>query len=405
MLSNVLVFNPGSNSLKFEIVASGPPDPNIVRGEKLLSGVIEPINEKAKLSLRDGSHSEELPVKDHGAAAAAVMQRIDAGLAGSHGIRNTRDIQAAGYRVVHGAHCYTEAARIDDEVIKTIESLDDLAPLHNAAALSVIRASRPGLPRDTPAIAVFDTAFHRTLPDRARLYPIPWDLTERYKIQRYGFHGISHKYMMLRYAELTGTPLDQTNIVTLHLEGGSSAAAIEKGKSIDTSMGFTPLEGLMMGTRSGDIDPALIVFLARKENADVAQVEEWLNKKSGLLGVSGTSPDTRELVKSATSHERSRLALDMFAYRVRKYIGAYLTAIPNPSAIVFGGGIGENTPTVRSAICEGLNWFGLQLNPDRNAATIECEGRITDDGSRLHAFVIPTQEGRMIAHETLLAIV
>jgi acetate kinase len=397
---NVLVFNPGSNSLKFEIVASERPVPHIVRGNKLLSGVIEPIGENAKFSLRDGSHSEDLPVKDHGAAAAAVIERINAGLAAAHGIHGIGDIQIAGYRVVHGADCYTAPVPIDDRVIQTIESLDDLAPLHNDAALSVIRASRPALAAGTAAIAVFDTAFHRTLPDRARLYPIPRELTQRYNIQRYGFHGISHRYLMLRYAELTSAPLERTDIITLHLEGGSSAAAIVGGKSVDTSMGFTPLEGLMMGTRCGDIDPAIVEFLTRKENVDAAKVDQWLNKKSGLLGVSGHSPDTRDLAK--IGDERSKLALDLFAYRVRKYIGAYLAVVGNVTAVVFGGGIGENSPNVRSAICEGLDWFGLRLNAGRNQATVDCEGRITEDGSRLEAYVIPTQEGLMIAHEALL---
>jgi acetate kinase len=258
------------------------------------------------------------------------------------------------------------------------------------------------LPSGMPLIAVFDTAFHRTIPDHARLYPIPWELTKRHGIQRYGFHGISHRYLMLRYAELTGTPLEQTRIITLHLEGGSSATAIVGGKSVDTSMGFTPLEGLMMGTRSGDIDPALTTFLARKENVSLVVVEEWLNKKSGLLGVSGRSQDTRELVRLQARHERSRLALDIFAYRVRKYIGAFLAAMGGASAIVFGGGIGENTPDVRRRICEGFDWFGLEFDPDRNLTIINSEGQITRDGSRLHAFVIPTEEGLMIAHEALI---
>jgi acetate kinase len=225
-------------------------------------------------------------------------------------------------------------------------------------------------------------------------------LTQRHGIQRFGFHGISHNYLMLRYAEITGTPLKQTNIITLHLEGGSSATAVVGGKSIDTSMGFTPLEGLMMGTRSGDVDPALVGFLARREKMDVASVEELLNKKSGLLGVSGRSQDSRELVPHQ-SDERVGLALDMFAYRVRKYIGAYLAAGGKISAIVFAGGIGENTPEVRRRICEGLDWFGLLFDGDRNLATIDCEGKITRDESRLHAFVIPTEEALMIAHQAL----
>jgi acetate kinase len=257
------------------------------------------------------------------------------------------------------------------------------------------------LGEDVPAVAVFDTGFHRTLPDRASIYAIPWELTRRYGIRRYGFHGISHNYLMLRYAELTRTPVEQTNIISLHLEGGSSATAVVAGKSIDTSMGFTPLEGLVMGTRSGDVDPALVAFLALQEKVDVRVVEEWLNKKSGLLGVSGRSQDTRVLVQHAAEDERTELALDIFAYRVRKYIGAYLAATGGVAAVVFGGGIGENTPDVRRRICAGLEWLGLEFDPERNAATVDREGKITRDGSRLEAYVIPTKEALMIAHEAL----
>jgi acetate kinase len=265
-----------------------------------------------------------------------------------------------------------------------------------------VRATRARMGDRIPGIAVFDTGFHHSLPDRARLYAIPWELTCRHQIRRYGFHGISHKYLLLRYAELTKTPVDQTRIITLHLEGGSSATAIVGGRSIDTSMGFTPLEGLVMGTRSGDIDPALVTYLAEKESVSSATVEEWLNKKSGMLGVSGESQDTRVLVKSAAENKRADLALEIFSYRVRKYIGAYLAATGGVAAIVFGGGIGENTPDVRRRICEGLDWFGLEFDEAKNNATIDRVGRITRDGSRIHAYVIPTDEGLMIAHEALL---
>jgi acetate kinase len=357
--------------------------------------VVEPIGEKGKLSLRESGGSnvnEDLAVKDHGDAAQKILSRIDSAL---------RDVHVVGHRVVHGADRYSAPVAVDDEVIRTIEELEDLAPLHNASAVSVIRACRAALGERIPEVAVFDTAFHRTIPDRARLYAIPWALTERYGIQRYGFHGISHNYLMLRYAELSGTPVDRTNIITLHLEGGSSATAIAGGKSVDTSMGFTPLEGLIMGTRSGDIDPALVSFLARKENVDAGEVEKWLNKKSGLLGISGRSQDTRDLVQQQADAERSRLALEMFAYRVRKYVGAYLAAMGRAAAVVFGGGISENTPEVRQRICEGLEWFGLDFDADRNAGVIDREGEITRDGTRLRAFVIPSEEGLMIAHEAL----
>jgi acetate kinase len=399
---NVLVFNAGSASLKFQIIRSAL---DAVWGTKLLSGVIEPIGGDSKFSLlKDGKkiNREEQPANDHGEAAANVLERIDAGLGAQRGISHTRGIQAVGHRVVHGADKYHHPVLIDHQVVQTIEELEELAPLHNRGALSVIRASRAALDRSIPQVAVFDTSFHRTMPDRARFYAIPWELTERHKIQRFGFHGISHHYLTLRYAEITQTPLDQTNIITLHLEGGSSATAVVGGRSVDTSMGFTPLEGLMMGTRSGDIDPALVSFIARKEHLEAEGVEELLNEKSGLLGVSGRSQDTRELVKHL-SDPRTSLALDIFAYRVRKCIGAYLAA-GNMSAIVFGGGIGENTPEVRRRILEGLDYLGLSLDNDRNFSTIDREGEITSHDSRPHALVIPTEEGLMIAREVLSAL-
>jgi acetate kinase len=401
---NVLVFNPGSSSLKFEVIASGPPRGQVVRGRTLLRGVVEPIGGHSKLVLFDGQTAvpqEELSVRDHGQAAKRVLNCMEAGKFSAQGIATTRDVQIAGYRVVHGGQRYREPVRIDDDVIKTIEEQEILAPLHNAGASAVIRASRSKLGEGIPAVAVFDTGFHSTLPDRASIYAIPWELTRRYGIRRFGFHGISHNYLLLRYAELTETPVERTNIISLHLEGGSSATAVVGGKSIDTSMGFTPLEGLVMGTRSGDVDPALVAFLAQQEKVDASVVEDWLNKKSGLLGVSGRSQDTRVLVPHASEDERTELALDIFAYRVRKYIGAYLAATGGVAAVVFGGGIGENTPDVRRRICEGLEWLGLDFDPERNAATVDREGQITRNGSRLHAYVIPTKEALMIAHEAL----
>ncbi len=287
-MRRVLVFNPGSASLKFELIAMEPPVPGVVRGMKMLSGVIQPIGTGAKFSLLNGRKKigeENVSSEDHGEAAKEVLARLNSGLAASSGILSTRAIHLIGHRVVHGADRYVVAAVVDDALIQGIEQLEELAPLHNVGAVSVIRAVRAALGNAIPEIAVFDTAFHRTMPDRARFYAIPWELTQRYSIKRFGFHGISHNYLTLRYAELTGTPLEQTNIITLHLEGGSSAAVVIGGRCVDTSMGFTPLEGLMMSTRSGDIDPALVGFLARKEEIEVGDVEKLLNKKSGLLGV------------------------------------------------------------------------------------------------------------------------
>jgi acetate kinase len=290
--------------------------------------------------------------------------------------------------------------RIDDSVLAGFKALEDLAPLHNASSVAVFGAFHTALP-GVPAVAIFDSSFHRTIPPVAYTYAIPHELAAEYKIRRYGFHGISHNYLMLRCAEMTGTPVVQTNIITLHLGGGCSAAAIKNGESVDTSMGFTPLEGLVMGTRSGDIDPAVIGFLARKENISAEEVERLLNTQSGLLGISGISQDMRVLTDRANMDERARLALDVFCYRAKKYVGAYLAAMGGASAVVFSGGIGEGASRIRQTICEGLQNLGLEFDPARNENVPEGGGRITREESRLHAYVIPTDEGLMMEHLAL----
>ncbi len=247
-------------------------------------------------------------------------------------------------------------------------------------------------------IAVFDTVFHRGIPDEAALYAIPLDIANRHRIRRYGFHGISHRYLTIRFAQLANRPVSRCKLITLHLEGGSSAAAIRHGVSVDTSMGFTPLEGLMMGTRSGDLDPAIVPYLMRKENLDAEAVETFLNKKCGLLGVSGLSADTREL-RDHAEEPSVDLALAMFSYRVRKYVGAYLAVLGGADAIVVGGGIGENTPSVREQIFEGFNWCGVNLDPLRNRELVDCEGPITSPDAPLPIWVVPTREALMIAKD------
>ena len=401
---NILVLNPGSASLKFDIVGDQTAEGGLVGGRKLVSGVVEPIGGPANLSLilnRKTQPYEDIVASDHGTAARRVLTLIDSGTMSAYGIGGTQDLGAVGFRVVHGGERYQGPVRIDDNVISAIEELEDIAPLHNVGSVSVIRATRSALPREIALVAVFDTSFHQTIPEPARLYAIPWELAKRHNIRRYGFHGISHNYLLLRYCELTTTPAQNADIISLHLEGGSSATAIKGGRSIDTSMGFTPLEGLVMGTRSGDLDPAIVSFLARKENVDASAVEAWLNRESGLLGISGISQDTRVLVKHAAGDARAKLALDIFAYRVKKYIGAYLAAMGGAAAVVFGGGISENTPDVRRQICEGLQCFGIELDLDRNNAVIDREGVISRDGSHLPLWVIPSEEGLMIAHETM----
>jgi acetate kinase len=315
------------------------------------------------------------------------------------------DFDLMALRVVQGGDLYHEPVRIDDHVVTDLVELEDLAPLHNASSVAVFRAFRQAFQAaqesSVPAVAIFDSSFHRTIPAVAHTYAIPHDLATKHKIRRYGFHGISHNYLMVRYAEMTGTPVSRTNIITLHLGGGCSATAIQNGESVDTSMGFTPLEGLVMGTRSGDIDAALVDFLARKENISAQEVERLLNTQSGLLGISGISQDMRVLMERANTDERARLALDVFCYRAKKYVGAYLAGMGGAAAEVFSGGIGEGSSRIRQSICEGLEYLGMELDSARNADMQGREGRITREGSRLHAYVIPTNEALMMAHLAL----
>jgi acetate kinase len=249
-------------------------------------------------------------------------------------------------------------------------------------------------------VAAFDTSFHHTIPAEAATYAIPWELSKKHRIRRYGFHGLAHQYSAWRYGQLTGTPSDKIDVVTLHLGNGCSAAAIRGGKSVDTSMGFTPLEGLVMGTRSGDLDPALISYLARKEGATAAEVENWLNQRSGLLGVSGRSSDMRDLVAAYDEDPRCRLAVEIFCYRARKYIGAYLAALGGADAVVFSGGIGEKAPFIRESICTGMNWCGIRLDPDKNVSLDGRDGTISPADSAIQLYVIHTDEEAIIARET-----
>jgi acetate kinase len=397
---NILTLNAGSNSLKFEIVAAEPGDSGF--GRSLLAGSYDDVGKpNAAFALWQGKEirgREETEIRDHGHATELLFDWIERGGGRDHGIGSLKDIERVAHRVVHGADRFHGPVRITPEVVRQIEELEGLAPLHNASALRVVRAAQAKASGRLPMIAVFDTVFHQTIPEEAALYPVPPDLAERHKIRRYGFHGISHRYMMLRYAQIAHRPTDELKLITLHLEGGSSAAAIRHGRSVDTSMGFTPLEGLMMGTRCGDIDPAIVTYLMRKESLDGPGVEQLLNKRCGLLGVSGISGDTRVL-RQQLSDARADLALTMFSYRVRKYIGAYLAVLDGAEAVVFGGGIGENTPLVRERICERLGSCGIVLDRRRNQETIDREGPITTPASAVQAWVIPTQEGLMMARD------
>ncbi len=286
-------------------------------------------------------------------------------------------------------------------MLDAIRALETLAPLHNAPSLVGIEAARAALGPDVPMVAAFDTTFHASMPEHAYRYAIPHELALTHRVRRYGFHGLAYRSVLARYAQVVGGPRDRVTIVAFHLGNGCSAAAIKDGRSIDTSMGLTPLEGLVMGTRSGDVDPALIGYLARVEGVPAQEVERWLNERAGLLGLSGRSRDMRDLLAHEGDDPRARLAVDVFCYRARKYLGAYLATLGGADAVVFSGGIGEHAPAVRARICAGMEWCGLVLDPGRNAAAVGREARLTPDGAALPAYVIQADEERMIAQDVV----
>jgi acetate kinase len=308
--------------------------------------------------------------------------------------------------VVHGGELFAESVVITDEVLKGIEDCIDLAPLHNPNNIKGILAVRQILGSKLPQVAVFDTAFHHSIPEHAYLYAVPYHLYRRHNIRRYGFHGTSHRYVAYRYRLLRQLNRDQTHVITLHLGNGCSAAAIRGGYPVDTSMGMTPLEGLVMGTRCGDIDPAIVNLIATKEGLSTHEVDALLNTQSGLLGISGLTNDMRVLQEELKEHDdrRVRLAIDVFCYRARKYVGAFLAGMGGADAVVFTGGIGENSPNVRGRICEGLEWAGLRLDEKKNLQMVGQEGLISTDDSSLNAYVIPTDEELLIARDTVRCI-
>ena len=406
---NVLVINAGSSTLKFQLVRTDTERIATHTDEKLARGQVERIGGEAVFTVRgrDGRAVKgSAPIRDLRAAVEHIVRWLASEESGPV-IGTVGEIEAVGHRVVHGGERFQRSVRIDDEVMDGIEEMIELAPLHNPHNLKGVTAVRAVLGSEVPHVAVFDTAFHHTIPERAYLYAIPYQLYRRHKLRRYGFHGTSHRYVAYRWRELTGVPRDRTRIITLHLGNGCSACAIDGGNSVDTSMGFTPLEGLVMGTRSGDLDPAVLEFLGAKEGLSPSDVDNLLNKQSGLLGLSGLTNDMRDLLAEAheNADRRARLAIDIFCYRARKYIGAYLATLGGADAIVFAGGVGENAAEVRTEICRGLEWAGVELDEAANARMVGgAEGRIARDGSRLAVWVIPTDEELLIARDTFRAV-
>ena len=406
---NVLVVNAGSSTLKFQIIATDLERIKEYKDDRICRGLIEGIGGEAIIRLQYRSQPAQTftaALRDVSPALDYLVRYIASDRSGVAEIKSTADVHAVGHRVVHGGEMFKESARIDDKVLKGIEDCIDLAPLHNPSNIKGIQATRELFGEAVPQVAVFDTAFHQSIPEQAYLYAVPYHLYRRHRIRRYGFHGTSHRYVAFRYRALRGLTREQTNIITLHLGNGCSVAAIKGGASIDTSMGMTPLEGLVMGTRSGDLDPAIVNVIARKEGMSSPDVDTLLNTQSGLLGISGLTNDMRELQAELKEHDdrRVRLAIEVFCYRARKYIGAFLAAMGGADAVVFTGGIGENSPDVRARICAGLEWAGLQFDAARNQETVGREGKICTDDSKLLAYAIPTDEELLIARDTVRVI-
>jgi len=407
---NILVLNCGSSSVKFQLIATDLDQIAKNTDHRLARGNIERIGGEAIVTLEAAGHEpvrSTAALRDTQAAVEFIIRWACSPDSGIAELKSVADIHAVGHRVVHGGERFTHSVLITDEVLRGIEDCIDLAPLHNPTNIKGILAARQVFGSGLPAVAVFDTAFHQTLPEHAYLYALPYQLYRRHRIRRYGFHGTSHRYVAYRYRQLRGIARAETNVITLHLGNGCSIAAIRAGDSVDTSMGLTPLEGLVMGTRSGDIDPAIVDFVAAKEGLSSQEVETLLNKQSGLLGISGLTNDMRELLAEASENNdrRARLAIEIFCYRARKYIGAFLAAVGGADAIVFTGGIGENSAEVRAKICAGLEWMGVKLDDERNAAHRNgCEGLITSDSSALAVYVIPTDEELLIARDTVRCV-
>lgn len=390
----VLVINCGSSSLKYQLI-------DMTTEESLAQGLVERIGIEGSLLTQKVEGKDKYvinaEIKNHKEAIKLVLQAL---IDPIHGVIKSMDeISAVGHRVVHGGEKYSDSVLINDEVLQSIKDCIVLAPLHNPPNVIGIEACKELMP-NTPMVAVFDTAFHQTMPKHSYICPLPYDLYQKYGIRKYGFHGTSHKYVSNKVAEVIGKDIKDLKIVTCHLGNGCSLAAVKNGKSVDTSMGFTPLAGVMMGTRSGSIDPSVISFLIEQHGYTIEEVDELLNKKSGVLGISGVSSDFRDVLAAAESgNERAKLALEIFYYKVRTQIAAYAGAMGGIDVIVFTAGIGENSSITRKEILKGLEFFGFELNEENNEIRGKIQEISTED-SRVKVYVVPTNEELMIARDT-----
>jgi acetate kinase len=377
----VLVLNSGSSTLKYQLFETNLELMAANQDRTLARGIVDRIGEA---------------VADHIAAVGIALRRLTDGPVG-----NLEEIEAVGHRIVHGGDYFSQPVRIDASVVERIRECSVLAPLHNPPNLSTYEACRERMPH-AAHVAVFDTAFHQTLTPAAYTYGLPYEVCARYKVRRYGFHGTSHRYVALRFAQIQRRPLEEFKLVTCHLGNGCSMCAIDRGRSIDTSMGLTPLEGLLMGTRAGDTDLGAALYLMQWEKLDAAQMDALLNHSSGLAGISGVSNDMRTLLESAgQGNPRARLAIDVFCYRIRKYIGAYFAALNGADAVVFTAGIGENAPAIRAQACESLEALGIRIDAARNASARGVEAEISPAGAATGVWVIPTNEELLIGRDTV----
>lgn len=391
---NILVINCGSSSLKYQLI-------DMAKEEVLAKGLVERIGIEGSVIKHETMGKEEVKIqeemKDHKRALELVLSSLTNKDYGA--VESLDAIDAVGHRVVHGGEAFADSVIINDEVMKAINDNVEIAPLHNPPNIMGIEACSE-LMKDVPQVAVFDTAFHQTMPEKNYIYGLPYECYEKYKVRRYGFHGTSHKYITEKAAELLNKSINEVNLITCHLGNGSSITAVENGQSVDTSMGFTPLEGLVMGTRTGNLDPAIIPFLMEKEGLSPEEMSNLMNKKSGVLGISGVSSDFRDLEDAAKDNHRAQLALDIFESNVRKFIGAYFATLDHVDAIVFTAGVGENSISMRASIVEGLKNLGLKIDDKRNDIRGKAQ-EISADDSSVKIFVIPTNEELMIAKETL----
>ena len=407
----VLVLNCGSSSLKFQIIDTDSQAVSNDSDRCLVKGEVERIGTQSLIKYEVPGRpviKKSDPIANYQSAIELILGWVISEKSGIEEINSYADIDAVGHRVVHGGEHFSQSILIDEKVIEGIEDCVELAPLHNPANIKGIKIVTRILGPKLPQVAVFDTAFHSSMPEQAYLYGLPYEFYRRYKIRRYGFHGTSHRFIAYQYRNITGCEKAQTNIISLHLGNGCSACAIKAGFSIDTSMGFTPLEGLLMGTRSGDVDASILEYLHLKEGMNFNDLDTMLNKRSGLLGISGLTSDMRELLEEESEKQdrRAKLAIDIFCRRIARYIGKYFVEMSGElDAIVFTGGIGENSVTIRSRICEQIKCLGVNINEDQNKLMIDDKkGKISNDTDKIQAYVIPTNEELMIARDTFKVI-